>query len=69
MVSARKPKVFPQKNSSSKALPNGMCGAGNTCIYFIVVVVVVIINEQSVKIDYNADRNSKQLKTGGYGEG
>ena len=29
---------FPQKNSSSKALPNGKCSARNTCIYFIVVL-------------------------------
>ena len=30
-------KSFPTRNSSSKALPNGKCGARNTCIYFIVV--------------------------------
>ena len=34
MVWARKTKVF---NSTSKGLPNGKCGALNTCIYFIVV--------------------------------
>ena len=33
------PKVFPQiYNSTSKALPNGKCGALNTCIYFTVVL-------------------------------
>ena len=33
------PEVFPQKNSTSKALLNGKCGALNTCIYFIVVLL------------------------------
>ena len=32
-------KIFPQKyNSTSEALPNGKCGALNTCIYFTVVL-------------------------------
>ena len=31
-------KSFSTTNSSSKALPNGKCGARNTCFYFIVVL-------------------------------
>ena len=31
-------KSFLTKNCSSKALPNGKCGARNTCTYFIVVL-------------------------------
>ena len=37
MVWAREPRVFPQKNSSSNALPNGKNGARNTFFFFIVV--------------------------------
>ena len=38
IVWAREPKVLSQKNSSSKALPNGKNGAHKTFFYFIVVL-------------------------------